>query len=337
MSSKPLMDADDIIPILIHHESDEKPSKGLGKKQSYLRFVLKQAESLNKRVILFGDEFNRDWASEWYPAIDYCTDKWERFDKAFVNMSDYTDEWARGIFKRFFIFEEFCSQNNLGDMLILDSDVLLYINASGFSFRNNDLAFEWAQAVDITKPPVELESVVCGIGYFTLEKLKSFTDFCIRVYEEKDSLYFPMMIDYWKLTQENKWNGGVTEMALLYFWLTTQQGVKVINLLEPTRNTTFVNNIMESSNLLPSEYVIDPLTKTKKIRFRNGMPQVQRKVDKEWITVNDIHFAGDTKRFIGDYYRFGKITAYNRIYYVLIQFYRTHVKRYFRKLGLKSK
>ena len=104
-----MADNDSSIPIFIYHESDQKPSKGLGKKQSYLKYILKQAESLNARVILFGDESNKEWAAEWYSATSFKSRKWRRFEESFVNLSDYPDEWAKGIFKRFFIVETKCN------------------------------------------------------------------------------------------------------------------------------------------------------------------------------------------------------------------------------------
>ena len=315
------------IPIFIHHESDEKPSKGLGEKQSYLKFVVKQAEKYNNRVILFGDEFNRGWANEWKRSDNYVGDKWHRFEKAFTNMSDYPNEWAKGIFRRFFVFEEFCKKNDIDDFIVLDSDVLIYEDIGGhYPFREIcETAFEWEETVRFDRNYSKEGSVSSGIGYFTYDAVCSFTSFCIVVYEDKIGEIYKRLEQKWEKMQNNHSHGGVCEMTLLYYWI-CNSSFKVINLLERQDNVCFCNSFKEDDNYRKKEFDTIKILNVKRFRFNNGMPEHFDLKEKRWIRVFNIHFAGDSKRFIPDIYKYHKITLTTCIYYALIHVWRAKIK-----------
>lgn len=132
-----------IIPVLVHHETGEKKQSGGKKNQEYLRYCIAQAKKYNEKVVLLGDNYNKAWCDDWHDANDFITDKWKEFHAVFENLSPYPDAWAEGIFKRFFLFLEYLERNNYEDCVIIDSDVLLYLNVSEYEpFRHCKVAAE---------------------------------------------------------------------------------------------------------------------------------------------------------------------------------------------------
>ena len=86
----------------------------------------------NERVILFGDKTNREMGSEWYDVSDFTSLLWEEFQQYYEHMSYYPTSYAIQIIKRFFIFYDFMVKNGIDECVIIDSDVLVFINFSEF-------------------------------------------------------------------------------------------------------------------------------------------------------------------------------------------------------------
>ena len=84
----------DIIPVIVHHETGEKPQTGGKKNQEYLRYCIAQAKKYNEKVVLLGDQYNKDWCDDWHDANDFITDKWKEFHSVFKNLSPYPQAWA---------------------------------------------------------------------------------------------------------------------------------------------------------------------------------------------------------------------------------------------------
>ena len=322
------------IPVLIYHESDQKPSKGLGEKQSYLRYVILQAEKYNQKVVLFGDQYNKKWASEWEDVGAYLGDKWDRFERDFVNMSDYPDKWARGIFKRFFIFEEYCRRYGYDDFITIDSDVLLYIDLGKYPFRDLcEVALEWKGGMLFNGNDVS-KGAVSGIGYFTLNSVSSFTDFCIDTYRDKNSESFKRLVKTWEQMRREKKIGGICEMTLLYYWL-CYMDIKAVNLLERCQKACFCTDLRGKGNLCKNEFCVDHMLNTKRIRFIDGLPHHFDPHEDGWVKVFDIHFGGDSKRFIPDIYYRKHISAYNYIYYFIMRIWRSKIKPLLKEHNLR--
>ncbi len=295
------------VPVFIHHESNEKPSRFLGKNQSYVKYVIKQAEKMGNEVIFFGDGLNKEYSKSWVNAGDYLNDKWEEFEKNFINLSDYAIEWAKGIFKRFFIFEEYCLRNDLDELFVLDSDVLIYRDLNELKKEYEmDVALEWNDdIVKITDPPVKTGSLVCGIGYFRLDALKDFTDFCIKVYRDRDHL-FGLLEKLYDDTVKNDLTGGVCEMTILYLFACTHSSkYRFINLTERDHeNATFCTNFMGPDNNRSNEFQVDDNTDTKRIKNIDGSFYHFEQGSGRRVKTYSIHFGGDSKFFIKSLYYF---------------------------------
>ena len=132
-----------IIPVMVHHETGEKAQAAGKKNQEYLKYCIAQAKKYNEKVVLLGDEYNKAWCDDWHNANDFITEKWTKFHAVFENLSTYPTAWAEGIFKRFFLILEYLERNSFEECVIIDSDVLLYLNVSEYEpFRHCKVAAE---------------------------------------------------------------------------------------------------------------------------------------------------------------------------------------------------
>ena len=221
----------DIIPVIVHHETGEKPQTGGKKNQEYLRYCIAQAKKYNEKVVLLGDQYNKDWCDDWHDANDFITDKWKEFHSVFKNLSPYPQAWAEGIFRRFFLILEYLDRYGYDNCVIMDSDILLYTNVSTYEpFRHCKMAAESPLEQDIAvlwKGNGYKWKVCAGVAYFTRQGLIEFTDYCIDMYKN----HMDVLMEKWNIHQKYQIYGGVAEMSLLYLWVKTLPEVEFLNLL----------------------------------------------------------------------------------------------------------
>ena len=190
-----------IIPVMVHHETGEKAQAAGKKNQEYLKYCIAQAKKYNEKVVLLGDEYNKAWCDDWHNANDFITEKWTKFHAVFENLSTYPTAWAEGIFKRFFLILEYLERNSFEECVIIDSDVLLYLNVSEYEpFRHCKVAAETPLLQDFAmlEKGNGLKWKTCaGFSYFTTQGLREFTDFCIDMYaNHKDVLMKKWDVQY---------------------------------------------------------------------------------------------------------------------------------------------
>lgn len=165
-----------IIPVMVHHETGEKAQAAGKKNQEYLKYCIAQAKKYNEKVVLLGDEYNKAWCDDWHNANDFITEKWTKFHAVFENLSTYPTAWADGIFKRFFLILEYLERNSFEECVIIDSDVLLYLNVSEYEpFRHCKVAAETPLLQDFAmlEKGNGLKWKTCaGFSYFTTQGLR---------------------------------------------------------------------------------------------------------------------------------------------------------------------
>lgn len=303
------MEPKKVIPILIHHETGEKPQTGGGANQEYLKYCILQAKKFNEKVVLFGDEYNKKWCDDWHSINEYDSEKWHHFERVFENLvySSYTDAWALGIFKRFFIFEEYLKHNGYKECVMMDSDVLIFLNLSEYpQFANCQAAYEIPNTQNLECVDATNDLRMCaipGVAYFTLEALSEFTSFCIDVYENRRDLIMP------KYEAHMKYHigGGVCEMSILYLFAKLMPKGYVINLLEEYDGRVFTGNTVGTDDLTYDQYELSALTQMKKISFKGEQAYMTLKGGRK-IPVNNIHFGGADKIFIKSLYLYHHVT-----------------------------
>lgn len=297
-----------MIPVIIHHETNAKPQTGGKKNQEYLKYCIEQAQKYNEKVVLIGNENNREWCREWHDVKEFPSEKWDRFLEVFENLSTYPDSWAQSIFKRFFLIEEYLKANHYTEFILLDSDVLVYLDFSKYPyFKDIDVALEMEKNQDVDCMPAGngmRMTAGAGIAYFTLEALESFTDFCIETYAHNRA-----RIDAkWAAHQKYGMPGGVAEMAILYLWQETLPRERVLNLLIERDQTVFDDSTSGETNYVAGEFKVSRLTRIKKFGFDGDRPYFIRKSDGSRQYVNNLHFVGADKIYLETIYKNKRVT-----------------------------
>lgn len=303
------------IPVFIHHEFGQKSTLGGGIGQKYVRYCIAQAEKYNNKVILFGNKQMKKYAHCFFDVSTLESNKFKKFCKVFVNMSDYKDTWAVGIFKRFFIFEEYMERNNIKEMVMLDSDTLVYkAFTSNDEWCQYDAAYQLKEDQSIPSLPFENNlswNAVAGVAYFKLEALKEFTNFCIDMYKNHQDI----LSEKWKVHQQYNLAGGVCEMSLLYLWNKKRNKQGIYNLADISHKYFFAlcANI-ENDIYQNGKYGL------KKIRFTNHIPYYLTLDGKKQSTYL-LHFGSIQKAYMRDYFYHEKLFMYSFLKHIYIIYF----------------
>lgn len=198
------------IPVIIAH---------FGGKPNYLKFALKSAANFNNTVVLIGDDTNKDfWQNHWDTTLVEF-DKFQDFQKYYVQMSDYSKKYEMAFWKRMFVLEKWMEDNGYKRIFLLDSDSMTFADYSEEVYPilpndcisalmtriNQEDNFRWASS--------------CHSSYWTLEALEDFTNFCIEAYRNKNIR--DKLQAKWQWHINNHKPGGVCEMTLLIYGLKT--------------------------------------------------------------------------------------------------------------------
>ena len=292
-----------IIPVMVHHETGEKAQAAGKKNQEYLKYCIAQAKKYNEKVVLLGDEYNKAWCDDWHNANDFITEKWTKFHAVFENLSTYPTAWAEGIFKRFFLILAYLERNSFEECVIIDSDVLLYLNVSEYEpFRHCKVAAETPllQAFAMLEKGNGLKWKTCaGFSYFTTQGLREFTDFCIDMYaNHKDFL-----MKKWDVHRKFGMYGGVGEMALLHLWVSSLPEGEYLNLLkDDADHGVFDNSVGESSGYLEHQYEYIKRLSVKNLHWEDGRPYCYTIDGHEKTWFLNLHFVDITKIFMEGVY-----------------------------------
>ena len=252
---------------------------------------------------MLGDEYNKAWCDDWHNANDFITEKWTKFHSVFENLSTYPTAWAEGIFKRFFLILEYLERNSFEECVIIDSDVLLYLNVSEYEpFRHCKVAAETPLLQDFAmlEEGNGLKWKTCaGFSYFTTEGLREFTDFCIDMYANHKDI----LMKKWDVHRKFGMYGGVGEMALLHLWVSSLPEGEYLNLLQDDANhSVFDNSVGESSGYLEHQYEYIKRLSVKNLHWENGRPYCYTIDGHEKTWFLNLHFVDITKIFMEGIY-----------------------------------
>lgn len=109
------------VPIIFIHRHDS----------NYLAYTLAQAKVANPEaaVVMIGDRSNRYAGIEHFLIADYCNSA-DRFGQVYQHLSTNLASYECFCFQRWFILQDFMQRQELEACLYLDSDVMLYTNAT---------------------------------------------------------------------------------------------------------------------------------------------------------------------------------------------------------------
>ena len=151
--------------------------------------------------------------------------------------------------------------------------------------------------------------VTAGQSIWTLKKINEFINFIINFYKNSDWNY---IINYWN-NYNNKLSGGISDMYLLYCYITNttfkQNNFKLDSKLIPKNNdlSVIINNsffdqcislnsdIFNLTNWEQEYYnynISNMENNIKKIIFINNNPYCRNLIDNKLYKCNSIHFHG---------------------------------------------
>lgn len=291
------------LPIVIHHECADPSAHG------YLLDCLNQALKTNDRVVLLG---SANWAPLLPKGVRFVdagaleSPRLKEFERVYVDLAPYYPN-SLIFFRRLFLMEIYLRQEGLAEMVLLDSDILLYRNLTDFpGFRNIDFACCIDENQHFSKEDTQglRWFANCGISYWTLSALDDFLAFLQDSYENHlDRLR--VKYDY---HVAHNIPGGVTEMSLLYLWVQDRPEMRFYNMSVPRDGKAFNNTVWFGINYRDDEFKVDKRTRMKKftVPADGGLP-VFYPVSGGTVQMYNIHFVGSAKRDMHDYQVYGRL------------------------------
>lgn len=285
------------LPIVIHHECTD-PSA-----HRYLLDCLNQTLKYNKNVVLLGSANWEPLLPKGVTFVDAKTLENQRlrdFEKVYVDLAPYYPN-SLIFFRRLFLMETYLRQTQQTKMVLLDSDILLYQDLTDFpEFQNCDFACCIDKDQHFSQEDTQglRWFANCGISYWTLAALDDFLSFLHDSYEHHlDRLQ--VKYDY---HVSHGIPGGVTEMSLLYLWVTDRPQMRFYNMSIPKDGKAFNNTVWFGVNYENDEFQVDRRTRMKKFTIpKDGGLPVFYPVSGGTLEMYNIHFVGSAKRDMHDY------------------------------------
>jgi len=275
-----------MIPILFIHKGYD----------FYMEYTLRQCKYSNpdSTLILLGNQdINLPFVN--YHKLDEYASSAVSFEKVYEHFSTNSLSYELFCFQRWFYIYDFMLANQLDEVFVCDSDLMLYKSVADYK--------EWLEKNDqfaaFCIADQSYDSLHwCGSAhssYWTLEGIKAFCDYMQNAYiNEKATLRLK-----WDMHIQNNMKGGVCDMTLLYLFFCKHPN-KIINLLKITPDKrSFDNNINESHNWSQNEYLVND--KTKSVVIDGKFIKIKNK-EGDLIDFYSLHFQGKAKRYIKKYY-----------------------------------
>lgn len=297
----------DRIPVFVFHKGNP----------DYLKKMVDFAVISNNEIHLVGNDENKNVSAIWANADDYLSDSFYEFEKAFIQLSDYSYDFDMMCFKRFYIMLEYMKKNKLDEMIFADSDMLIFTDLTEF-FRKNKCKV----SLSIPKRQENFRwAAQASCSYWTIEYLEDFLLFVIDMYKN----HIDVLKEKYAYHIANAAKGGVCDMTLLYLWSREKEGV--LNTAMDVDGVVLDHVVGRSDNYLDNEYAFHKILKVKKVKFKNKKPYFIRDDGTE-IMAATIHCQGSTKSLIDELinYRFASFR-------MLFDRYTQGAKRMISKLG----
>lgn len=292
------------LPVVIHHECAD-PSK-----HGYLLDCLRQTAKYNENTVLLG---SANWESllpqgvSFVDAASLVSPRLQAFERVYVDLAPYYPN-SLIFFRRLFLMEVYLRRQGLQEMILLDSDILVYQNLSAIpEFQS----CEFACCIDKDQHFSSEDTqglrwfANCGISYWTLSALDDFLDFLQDSYENHPDR-LKVKYDY---HVAHNIPGGVTEMSLLYLWVMDRPQMRFYNMSVPRNGFAFNNTLWSDVNYAPKEYVVSPFTRLKKFTLpKDGGLPIFYLQSGGTVRFYNIHFVGSAKNYMHDYALYGSLT-----------------------------
>ena len=266
------------LPIMFFHRGN----------QSYLKYVIEQAEKWNDDVWLLGDEANKGFAKNWIDSSELKSDMFQCFLERYEHMSTRPYDIEMFCFESHFRYYEMAKKMGWQKFLTMDSDVLVYQTLTEDIFENIEAACGWTNYDDKGKEGY------CDpyVSYWTIDAMEEYLNFCVDVYvSKKEELHTK-----WNYHLNNRINGGICDMTLLTMWKreTTRN---VMNVTHEKDGKAFEISVGAPINEFENEYKVSAIRRVKKMKFIDGVPYIFKQSG-ERVRALVLHCNGHNKKCI---------------------------------------
>jgi hypothetical protein len=244
----------------------------------YLAGSIAQARqsSPGSEIFLLGDRFNAGFrGARHFETADFAAGA-DKFAAVYQHRSTHEVEYELFCFQRWFFLQSFLKAQQLDACLYLDSDVLLFADAT-------------TEARAFVDCDVTLSNTSPHCLYFNRrESLDRFCDFAMECYQTPG--LFARLESEYTARQARKAPGGVCDMRVFGLFETLGRG-KAGDLRQIRNGATYDHAMGYSDGYEMRDGI-------KKIEWRDGRPFCRREATGEMVRFNALHFQGSTKKFL---------------------------------------
>jgi hypothetical protein len=272
------------------------------KKSSYMSPVLDQARLSNPdaNIYIISNESSRKFYERYGIFIDISKhfNEADEFEKIYVHLSSLSYSIELIFIQRWFILKSFMLSYNIGKIVYLDSDCMLYhdVNADWHLFTDYDFA--------------NLDLIWPAVTYIpTVDSLIKFCNFLNDQYTR--NLDF-IITKYKRNFQDKDIQGGIGDMSHFGMYFTKYKSIFDLSgiIQESTYDTNINDSVNTRINLADneilvnntSEYILDYENNIKKISISGNLPFGLLKKTNKKIRFKSLHFQGSSKKYIPYFY-----------------------------------
>ena len=244
----------------------------------YLAGTITQARQANplSEIVLLGDRQNAGFLEvRHFQATDFAADA-RAFQNIYRHRSSHEVEYELFCFQRWFVLRSFLQAQGWDACLYLDSDVLLYSDATRLAQRFLDF--------DLTPSHTSPHCMFIN----RRAALDRFCDFLTECYTNP-KLWSRLEEHYAKL-QASGLPGGVCDMTAFGLFDELGRG-KIADLYAPRDEGVFDHSINDPNGFAMRQGI-------KRMEWREGYPHGQRESEGAWLRFHTLHFQGNSKRFL---------------------------------------
>lgn len=257
------------LPVCFIHQGNQK----------WLEIAISRAIKSGNEVYLLGDETNKHFTPNWYSLKACETELSEEFKKRYEHMSSMPERFELFCMLRYFYLYAFMENNGINEVIMVDSDCLVYHTYVEGEYSGYDCAFCYEE--DWVSP------TSC---FWTKRAIRSFLDYMLELYGENKKI----LLDFWDKYDKTR-NGGVNDMTLLNLWVRSDNAMKILNLYDDKE--VICEYIPEVTSENREIYKYNKYTQLLKIVFISNMPHFVRQ-NGELQRVNNLHMHGGKKIYM---------------------------------------
>ena len=252
------------------------------KNSPYLRHTLEQARTSNPEstISLLGDDSNRSYPGIKHHLFNEYSDSANNFANLYQHFNTTRYNYSLFDFQRWFRLRDWLHHSGLNRCLYLDSDIMLYANATTEYEHYRTFALSLSRGF-----------IPCTVFISHIEILDEFCRFLNEIYGGSRPYEFDQVVARFALRQKNGLTGGACDMTA--FELFREENFGAIGEVSLVRNGSVFD---------PGICILEPGFEMengiKKVEWLCGEPHGFYQRTGERIRFNSLHFQGQTKPLI---------------------------------------